>query len=1503
MNTKTRRLRKTLVVLVAIALILAPNLITFADEAEGAQGTPTPVATVEAAAQQATPTPPDGAEKEEASEEVTPAPTPFDEEGDGQPAPAPESEEASEEVTPAPTPFDEEGDDQPAPAPESEEASEEVTPAPTPSDDSEATPTPTPSGEMLPAAAPLGADVTGEPKAFGPEASRTLTFSKTGNGYFHVSVYYNSHGTWYFWYSSDIGSGSYGFYGNSKIKVEAIGSNGDTFQSWSSKPSASTGTNPIEFEMNNHNQSVGAVFDNPFTPVKFKVKDVDGDDHYKVTYTNSSGTLVTNEQWSPGQEKDVLKNTTVTVMAIPDATHDFKEWDKPNLSEGVNPAVINIGTSDYEAEADFDPVPTKRLRLYGDEGLERLEYSIAFRGSTMAGQTSPPDNGYSDISVPIGASVTVNAVSENSAVYVFEKWGGHTSSSYMHNTTNPLSFTMTDGNMDLEPKFREIVMYTLSFDGTRCTYTVDGDPTHYIGGQSKQIEEGTSVSVTAHPESGYKCVGWDYTPSNDKVSNPTVFTMNGNCAVNSNMQIATYDISFVNSTGLDHYSYTVNGGSSININGGQSATFDPDDVVVVTAHEKALYSFSSWDGSTNANSTSGADATFTMNADKTAKALFNDIGYYLDLKMTGNLASYTVAAGSETFTVTSDTNMHLAQGTSVSVTANPISSKVFDYWEGNAPLGSRNGNLWSFTMEDDYWVKAYCDTLSNEKFKVTHENFAGDSGSGQVQVFYNGTSRGTLSAGQSVDITYVNGVNQVTVVAIPDPSCQFVIWANHGVTTPTMIIDLITGQGSAPAGAMSIECHVTVEVKVKPKFERLGSLEVTKVDELNPALKLADARFTLTGPGYSEERITGPSGIASWTGLHAGTYTLTETQAPDGYEMKPDHTWTVKVGPGGGITTECAIPEAWDLELTVKNKPVHCSLTVNKKDSSGNLIDEAVFELFDSSNNSMGQKTTSGGTAKWEDLDAGEYTLKEISAPDGYYWETETHNVTLTPNTQGWPEFETSVTNLKYVKIYAQKKDIDTGELLSGAQFAIFNTDGNGSATTQIGAAQLTDGSGIAEFGYAYGLKHGVTYWIKEVGAPTGYNNDSDTAIGYAVTVGTEGGSNEQSPVLFENSIMLQKITVVKSFMEVLVSNIGGGFLDGVEFELYEGTNPGPSDTPIDTQVLSNGTCVFNNLRPGTYTIKEVDGPITKYIEVAADEEVTLELAEADGQNTDVGFNNYIDEGAFRFVKHDSLTEEPLAGATYRLTGMAWNGSAFVLTSYEMTTGSDGSAQVTGLTPGMYTFQEIRPAGGHDIDTEVYNVEILPGRTTEEVAHYFDDPLGKITIAKKVAGTDARIFGATFQLYRDSVAPENAVGGVVTTDPNGNAWWTGLPAGTYVIYEVSAPSGYAITTRSTFVELEVGESKVVTIYNDSTTTTAPPIILTPEPPPFGPEATPTPTPTPVPTATPTPIASDELTIEDVDPAFGPETGEGDGLFMTIGILLLMAAALFVIRKRTVIRTR
>lgn len=117
-----------------------------------------------------------------------------------------------------------------------------------------------------------------------------------------------------------------------------------------------------------------------------------------------------------------------------------------------------------------------------------------------------------------------------------------------------------------------------------------------------------------------------------------------------------------------------------------------------------------------------------------------------------------------------------------------------------------------------------------------------------------------------------------------------------------------------------------------------------------------------------------------------------------------------------------------------------------------------------------------------------------------------------------------------------------------------------------------------------------------------------------------------------------------------------------------------------------------------------------------------------------------------------------------------------------------------------------------------------------------------------------------------------------------------LVPGKYVLVEETTIAGYILPDNpNTTFTLDGGEHQVVVVENVRITPTPTPTTT------YRPRSTPT----PVITATPTPIPSGDITIEEEDTPYGPETGEGDMLFIGIGALLLLALVLLVIRKKLV----
>ena len=152
---------------------------------------------------------------------------------------------------------------------------------------------------------------------------------------------------------------------------------------------------------------------------------------------------------------------------------------------------------------------------------------------------------------------------------------------------------------------------------------------------------------------------------------------------------------------------------------------------------------------------------------------------------------------------------------------------------------------------------------------------------------------------------------------------------------------------------------------------------------------LPGAWFTLTGTSDDGEDIdiskeSGSDGRIVFKALSKGTYTLTEKQAPNGYQ-KNGAKRTVTVDPEKDpAVTVTGLTEASDRSFPVYNDPVPTYVIgFLKNDSSGDPVKNAELALYDKDENRI-SKWTTDGEMHTENLAEGEYTLKETLVPDGY---------------------------------------------------------------------------------------------------------------------------------------------------------------------------------------------------------------------------------------------------------------------------------------------------------------------------------------------------------------------------------------------------------------------------------------------------------------------------------------------------------------------------------------
>lgn len=168
------------------------------------------------------------------------------------------------------------------------------------------------------------------------------------------------------------------------------------------------------------------------------------------------------------------------------------------------------------------------------------------------------------------------------------------------------------------------------------------------------------------------------------------------------------------------------------------------------------------------------------------------------------------------------------------------------------------------------------------------------------------------------------------------------------------------------------EPNTSPKVFVKPPKE--GTIKIVKVDSANSNIKLAGAKFEIRDSEGNkvEELTTDKDGIALSKELPAGEYTLVETKAPTGYEI--DTTYLPVNVEKGKETTQ-----------TITNKKILGQIVITKVDHNENPLADATFELINSNGEKIETKTSdANGEIIFDNLNWGDYLLKETKAPEGY---------------------------------------------------------------------------------------------------------------------------------------------------------------------------------------------------------------------------------------------------------------------------------------------------------------------------------------------------------------------------------------------------------------------------------------------------------------------------------------------------------------------------------------
>lgn len=286
----------------------------------------------------------------------------------------------------------------------------------------------------------------------------------------------------------------------------------------------------------------------------------------------------------------------------------------------------------------------------------------------------------------------------------------------------------------------------------------------------------------------------------------------------------------------------------------------------------------------------------------------------------------------------------------------------------------------------------------------------------------------------------------------------------------------------------------------------------------------ADGTTPVANPyGAGQATATSDSnGLVTFTGFEAKDYVVKELTAPEGYQLSSD---VIKVSASElNAATNLVVDKG-----TVVNKPFTSipptpptvdkpelklySIQLHKVNQEGKALVGAVFGLFEADGTTpvsnpygAGQATATSdanGLVTFTGLEAKDYVVKELTAPDGYQLSDEVIKILAsdlvvsnsvvdkgnvvnkpftyippTPPTVDKPE-------LKLYNIQLHKVNL-VGQDLAGAVFGLYEADGVTPVANPYGEGQATatsDTNGLVSF---TGLE-ARDYVIKELTAPAGY--------------------------------------------------------------------------------------------------------------------------------------------------------------------------------------------------------------------------------------------------------------------------------------------------------------------------------------------------------------------------------------------------------------------------------
>ena len=614
----------------------------------------------------------------------------------------------------------------------------------------------------------------------------------------------------------------------------------------------------------------------------------------------------------------------------------------------------------------------------------------------------------------------------------------------------------------------------------------------------------------------------------------------------------------------------------------------------------------------------------------------------------------------------------------------------------------------------------------------------------------------------SYEISEVNVPSNVIISEIPQT-----IFLEPGVTRTVRFFNAVK-----PSLTVIKRNSITKDPLENAKFHIYYASDNTETGEINDL-----------GTYYTDS-----SGRIVLTNVNRGWYKVVEEESPTGFSIQDDGVY------------EFYLEAGVSRELVVDNTPLS-ALVVYKYDSATKLpLEGARFELRYLSGETSGTEgtvigeyvTSKNGSFTVTGLKEGTYICQELESPDGHLIDSEPQTVYISGKEQDVVTLRFGNAPLGSLLI-TKVSDDEKREPLSDVEFLLTDSSGNFIGTNNGRYVTNSAGEILVE-----GLTPGTTVVAREVRAKPGYLLDDSpqyALIRSGETVGLE----------FRNAPAGNLVIVKRS------SSGTHEPLEGVEFKI---TYADGSYVPDENGQLSSNGLYYTD-REGKITLSGVVGTIVA-TETASipgytiDEATRTQTVVVHPNDTQTLYVYNEPETTLVLEKFIKGTDrEPLAGVEFLVTDGA--GTVIGPNNGVYTTGEDGRAVITGLTPGTtITARETRTAEGFVLDGSPQSILIKEGEV--QTLTFWNAREGGVELVKvNAADKTERLSDAVFEIRK---ASDDALVDTVTTGDTGTVF-APLAEGDYYALELESPSGFKLDSTRHYFTVKDGEVTQEVIENEA----------------------------------------------------------------------------------------